>query len=134
MSAGLPATGIGGALYLLLIVWMLVRELNRSGSVPRSAPSRWPFIGKMLLILFVMVMVLVSERFLIHALLEETVSYVPGLARYARLPSDSFVILMAAMPFILLLLIMAGLHVLRLSLRTKPEAPSVDLANAGQST
>jgi hypothetical protein len=133
MSAGLPATGLGGALYLLLIVWMLVRELNRSRPVPRSAPSRWPFIRKMLLILFVMVVVLVGERFLIHALLEATVSYVPGLARNARLPSDSFVILMAAMPFILLLLLMAGLHVLRLSLPTKPEAPSVDLANAGQS-
>ena len=133
MSAGLPATGIGGALYLLLIVWMLLRELARPRNVSRSGPSRWPFIGKMVAISIVMVVVLLGERFLIHGVLKVAVTHMPGLAMYATVPSGSFVLLMAAMPFILLLLLMACLHVLRLSLARKPEASRVDLANATQS-
>jgi len=66
MSAGLPATGIGGALYLLLIVWMVLRELARPANGNCSAPSRWPFIGKMAAISLVMVIVLLGERLLIQ--------------------------------------------------------------------
>ena len=29
MSAGLPALGLGGMFYMLLIVWMVLRELAR---------------------------------------------------------------------------------------------------------
>src|SRR6476619_3314760 len=133
MSAGLPATGIGGALYLLLIVWMVLRELPRPANGNCSAPSRWPFIGKMVAISLVMVIVLLGERLVIQDILKVAVAYMPGLAIYATVPSGSFVLLMAAMPFILLLLLMACLHVLRLSLPSKPGANGVDLANATQS-
>jgi hypothetical protein len=75
MSAGLPATGVGGALYLLLIVWMVLRELTRPTNGNHSVPSRWPFIGTMVAISIVMVVVLLGERFLIHGALKLAVVY-----------------------------------------------------------
>jgi hypothetical protein len=118
---------------LLLIVWMVLRELARLRNSGGPAPSRRPFIGKMIAISIIMVAVL-GERLLIHGALKMAVAYMPSLTVYATIPSGSFVLLMAAMPFILLLLLMACLHVLRLSLARKPEASRVDLANASQSS
>jgi hypothetical protein len=133
MSAGLPATGVGGALYLLLVIWMVLRELTGPAKGNHSARSRWPFIGKMVAISLVMVVVVLGERLLIQGVLKVAVEHMPGLAMYATLPSGSFVLLMAAMPFILLLLLMTCLHVLRLALASKSEASRDDLANASQS-
>ena len=124
MSAGLPATGVGGALYLLLIVWMLLREFRLTATGANSDLSRWPFIGKMISISLVMVVVLLGERLLINGALSLAVLYMPGLVKFATVPSGSFVLLMAAMPFVVLLLIMSCLHGLRLCLRPRPSACS----------
>jgi hypothetical protein len=101
MSAGLPATGLGGALYLLLIVWMLLRQLTRTANGISSESSRWPLIGKMVFVSLAMVLVVLGEV------------YIPGLAKFAIIPSGSFVLLMAAVPFVVLLMLIACLHFLR---------------------
>src|SRR5260370_39014656 len=124
MSAGLPATGVGGALYLFLIVWMLLRELTRTATGPSSDRSRWPIIGKMEFILLAMVVVALGERLLINSALELAALYIPGLAKFLIVPSVSSVLFMAASPFVVLLLIMGCLHGLRLSLRPRPSVYS----------
>jgi hypothetical protein len=123
MSAGLPAAALGGALYLLLIVWMVLRELTRPAIVNPSA-SRWPFIRKMAFVSLAMVAVVLGERWLISFVLEWATLYIPGLAKFVIVPSGSFVLLMVSMPFVILLLIVAFLHGLRFSLgltKTKPQ-------------
>ena len=108
-----------GALYLVLIGWMLVRQLTRATIVDRSASSRWRFVGKMGVVSLAMIGVVVGERWLIRSTLELATLYMPGLAKFATVPSGSFVLLMVSMPFIILLLIVASLHGLRFSLALK---------------
>jgi hypothetical protein len=117
MSAGLPALALGGALYLLLIVWMLVRGLLKTASFDRSAPSQWPFVGKMVFVLLAMVVVVLGERVLIKYALELAILYIPWLTKFRIVSSTSFVALMVLLPFIILLLIVGCLHGLRFSRR-----------------
>jgi hypothetical protein len=135
MSAGLPGFGLGGVFYMLLIVWMVLRAFGRQGKADENRSSRWAFIGKMVAIGIVMVGVLLGQSVLIHAAFKTAVVYIPGMAN-STVPSGSFLLLIAAVPFILLILLIACLHVLRLSLpsvTTKPGARGVDLASATQS-
>ena len=121
MSAGLPGAGLGGALYLLLIVWMLLRELARTTN--SSGYSRWPFVGKMVFVSLAMVLVMLGERLVIRNALELVVLYIPGLAKFTMVRSGSFVLLMAAMPFVILLVLIACLHCLRFSRRLSKTQP-----------
>lgn len=107
MSAGLPSTGIGSALYLALIIWMVVRQVGRV-AIKTSASSQWPYVGKTTAIAVAMISVGVGESVLIHR------AAMPLSADFAILP----VVCMALMPFILLLLLMACLHFLRLAVGT----------------
>src|SRR5689334_13463399 len=122
MSAGLPAAGLGGALYLLLIVWMLVRELTRTANGLRS-DSRWPLIGKMVFVSVAMVLAIVGERLVISNMLKAVALYMPGLAKFTIVPSGSFVFFMSAMPFVILLMLIACLHCLRFWCRLSKTQP-----------
>jgi hypothetical protein len=117
MSAGLPAAGLGGALYLLLVVWMLLREFSRTTKDLSPERSQWPLIKKMVFVSLAMIVVIIVERLIISNVLKLVVLHIPGLAKFTMPPSTSFVVLMAAMPFVLLLLLIACLHCLRLSRR-----------------
>ena len=134
MSAGLPGFGLGGVFYILLIVWMVARAVGRQGKAENRS-SRWAFIAKMVAIGIVMVGVLLGQSVLIHAAFKTAVVYFPEMAN-STVPSGSFLLLIAAVPFVLLILLIVCLHVLRLSLpsvTTKLGARGVDLANATQS-
>ena len=130
MSAGLPGFGLGGVFYMLLIVWMVLRAFSQKGKAHETRSSRWLFIGKMVAMGIVMVGVFLGQSVLIHAAFKSAV--VPEMAN-STLPSGSFLLLIAAVPFILLMLLIACLHILRLSLpslKTKPGVGGVDLASA----
>ena len=114
MSAGLPALGLGGMFYMLLIVWMVLRELARKAAGDSSRPSRWPFIGKMVVIGLLMVLAAFAEALFIRGALDRTVAFIPGSAKFVYTTSISFALLMLTIPFILLLLLIAGVHFLRL--------------------
>jgi hypothetical protein len=118
MSAGLPATALGGALYLLLVVWMVVRELTRTKTNTGSEPSRWPFIGKMVFVWIAMLVVVLGERLLVQSAFELALLYMPGLAKFAMAPSSSLVLFMVAMPFVIIVLIGGCLQLLRFKLNT----------------
>jgi hypothetical protein len=115
MSAGLPVTGLGGAFYLLLILWMVPRELLKQHP---TAPleSRWRFIGKMTLIALFMVAVFICQGLLIHSAVQYVVSRLPSLAHSMTIPSQSLLIIMAGLPFIVIGLLLSGVHLLRLTL------------------
>jgi hypothetical protein len=115
MSAGLPATGIGGVLYLLLIVWMLSRQLVRYARGDATEASEWPFTIRMVVIAVTMVTVAIGEIMLINGARTLVISNIPTLANFLTPPSNSFIVVMAAMPLGLLLLLMACLHSLRLA-------------------
>ena len=113
MSAGLPATGIGGALYMLLIVWMVAREVVRTAPGNSSKSLRWSFIGKMVFIFVGMLLALVGEWLLIQSALELVVLYLPRLEKFVIVPSALFVLVMAASPFAVLCVLVACVHCLR---------------------
>jgi hypothetical protein len=122
MSAGLPATGLGGALYLVLIIWMLSRQLASTARGNRSEASQWPFTGKMVVVAMTMVAVAIGETMLIYGARKLAISNMPALANVLTPRPTSFIVVMAAMPFILLVPLMACLHCLRLAFGvTKPK-------------
>jgi hypothetical protein len=115
MSAGMPATGLAGALYLLLIIWMLLRQLVSTARGVSSEASQWLFISKMVVMAITMVAVAIGEMMLINGARTLAISNIPALANLLKPPSNSFMVVMAATPFALLLLIMGCLQVLRLA-------------------
>jgi len=130
MSAGLPALGLGGMFYMLLIVWMVLCEVVRKPTGDASHPSRWPFIGKMVVIGLLMVVAAFAEALLIRGALDLGVAFVPGLGKFVHTTSVSFALFMLAIPFILLLLLIAGVHFLRL-LMNRRQKLEVEAALAG---
>jgi hypothetical protein len=114
MSAGLPAFGLGGMFYLLLIVWMVLRELARKCTGDNSCPSRWAFIGKMLDIGIVMVVAGLGETLIIRGALDLGVAFMPALGKFVYTSSVSFALFMVAIPFIILMLLILGLDFIRL--------------------
>ena len=114
MSAGLPALGLGGMFYLLLIVWMVLRELVRKVTGDNLCPSRSPFVGKMLIIALLMVLAAFGENLVIRNALELGVAFVPSLGKFVYTTSLSLAFFMLAIPFILLLLLVLGVNFLRL--------------------
>ena len=115
MSAGMPATGLAGALYLLLIIWMLLRQLVSTARGDSSEASQWQFTSKMVVMAITMVAVAIGEMMLINDARTMAISNMPALANLLKPPSHSVMVVMAAMPFALLLLIMGCLQVLRLA-------------------
>ena len=130
MSAGLPALGLGGMFYMLLIVWMVVRALARKGDGDSSRPSRWPFIGKMAVIGLLMVLAAFAEALFIRGALDLGMAFIPGMGKFVYTTSVSFALFMLATPFILLLLLIAGVHFLRL-LMNRRRRLEIEAALAG---
>jgi len=115
MSAGMPATGLAGALYLLLIIWMLLRQLVSTARGDSSEASQWQFTSKMVVMAITMVAVAIGEMMLINDARSMAISSMPAVANLLKPPSHSVMVVMAAMPFALLLLILGCLQVLRLA-------------------
>ena len=130
MSAGLPALGLGGMFYMLLIVWMVLRALTRRATNDASHPSRWRFIGKMVVIGLLMVLAAFAEALFIRGVLDLTVAFIPGSAKFVYTTSISFALFMLTIPFILLLLLIGGVHFLRL-LMNRRQKLEVEAALAG---
>jgi hypothetical protein len=82
----------------------------------------------------VMVGMLLGQSVLLHAAYKTAVAHMPNLAISAAVPSGSFLLLIATMPFLLLTLLMASVHILRLALfwLAKRDARNVDFAKSTQ--
>lgn len=106
MSAGLPALGLGGVFYLLLIFWMVVRACSQT----QQEPVKWGLVGKMSLMGVVMIAVIVCEWLLIREAVHSASAYIPSLQ--GATPSVSFALFLFAIPFILLGLIISSMHII----------------------
>jgi hypothetical protein len=112
MSAGLPALGLGGAFYLLLIIWMIIRGCVEARH--RCVP--WAFIGKMTLMGGIMVAAVLGEWLVIRKAIELAGAYIPSVTSSALpTPSFSLILLFYSVPFFLLALVLLSLRILRLS-------------------
>ena len=129
MSAGLPGTGIAGAFYLTLIFWMLLRGLGKNS--PRNCTSSSGLIWKMVALSIVMIAVAIGEIVFLHSVLQKAVLYLPSLASFTKPSSTSMKIAMVSMPFLLLLLLMAGIQGLRLAMRVKGRVAHLHPSVAG---
>ena len=111
MSAGLPALGLGGVFYLLLIMWMIIRGCLGA----KHDHVRWAFIGKMSMIGSIMVGALIGEWLAIRKAVELTGTYIPSITgRALQAPSLSSMLLFYLVPFFLLALLLVTLRTLRL--------------------
>lgn len=68
MFAGLPGTGVGGILYLLLTAWMPIHELIMMAR-GRSTPGRWAFIVRHWLVFGGVVAMIVAQTALMRWLI-----------------------------------------------------------------
>jgi len=77
MTAGLPGTGLGGLLYVLLALLMPVRELYLTAR-GRSSRERWSVVGRQALMALAVVAVLVGTAAVAARLLGTTGYHADG--------------------------------------------------------
>jgi hypothetical protein len=125
--AGLPGTGLGGIFYMLLVIWMGVREtwLLTRGT---STRARWMKIARF----GSMAICIVSGLWLEGWLLQQGFIGLPD-------PSPDLTHAMAlapaltAAPFLILAVLLGGIHVLRLlRQRRAPSAAAVERGLTGK--
>lgn len=116
--AGLPGTGLGGLFYVLLVMWMAVRECLRLAR-GTSTVSRWAKIGFLGGLSAAIVAALWLEALALQALLGS----MPRLDQLAAkteahaVAVDALTPALAAAPFLVLALLIAAIHLARLLLR-----------------
>jgi hypothetical protein len=114
MNPGMPGVGISGLFYVLMVLYMPLRQL----AVGRAASSRqWRFISRHLTYVVCMIGVFILEGMFLKSITHLLEEYFPTLSRLLIL-SNSNVIMPAATvtPFICLGLVIVLVQLLRLLL------------------
>jgi len=119
--AGLPGTGLGGLLYLLLVVLMPVREFWMLVS-GRSAWARWMVVGRMSAMGGAIMLSLVGEWWLLAKCFKLVQRHTPANS-YIHLSSTvaakTVVPSLACGAFVVLAILTLTVHVLRLATRRR---------------
>ena len=124
--AGLPGTGLGGIFYMLLVIWMGVREtwlLTRR----TSGRAQWMQIAR----LGSLAICIVSALWLEGWLLVQAFNWFPGLGpdeESARTYLTALAPALTSAPFLILAVLLGGIHVLRL--RQRPARSVADVERA----
>lgn len=130
--AGLPGTGLGGVFYILLVMWMAVRETWLLGRAA-SHHSRWRKIAKLGTLAAAILAVLWLEGWLIYQLAGVslgTASIYGGSTAAAReLALAAITPMIAVAPFVVLVMLLVGIHTTRLLLRRRQNAVNERAAN-----
>jgi len=123
MTVGLPGTGIGGIFYLLLAVWMPIRESARTLK-GRTSLRRWGFITLQLLFVVGVVAAMWSELWLLNQALIWTwgtlkvngpLIIVEQTFRQTKIMAEAS----AFASFISLAFVIAGMHIARFFVHRK---------------
>lgn len=121
---GLPGTGLGGIFYILLVIWMIVREvwLLLRGA---SGSSRWRKIAKLTALAAAIVASLWLEGWLLYELFASTgwlnsSPYGEAAGSY-ELAVAALIPMLSIAPFVILAVLVLSIHTLRLALR-RPQA------------
>lgn len=116
MFAGLPGVGLGGLFYVLLVCWMPVRELWRLAR-GRSSLARWAFVGGQVGLVAGIVAALWAEAWTIRWLIEGVETAAGQGGALATVAGRHLPPALAWTPFVLLLLLVGGVHLARLVVR-----------------
>jgi hypothetical protein len=134
MFAGVPGTGIGGVFYVLLTLWMPLREAARA-VVGRSVAVRWRLICRQLALVAGILAALAAEAWLLNRTLPRLIEAAPALVFPSRNPlaaaeAEAAVGLLApalgALPFLILGAIALALQALRLLVAAGPAPPRIE--------
>jgi hypothetical protein len=117
MTVGLPGTGIGGIFYLLLAIWMPIRESARTLK-GRTNLRRWGFITLQLLFVLGVVTAMWSELWLLNQMLIWTWGTLkingPLFITERTFTQTKFMVLASASAsFVSLTFVITSVHVLR---------------------
>jgi ribose/xylose/arabinose/galactoside ABC-type transport system permease subunit len=121
MIAGLPGTGIGGIFYLLLAVWMPVRESYLS--LRKRAANRWKMVGQHVLLTIGIILGIWATGFalglILVPLLTPSVHASPLAMNYLRIAP--FILTLGVLVFVqlLLLLLRAGVGLSRMQAKAQ---------------
>jgi hypothetical protein len=126
--AGLPGTGLGGIFYMLLVIWMGVREtwLLTRGTSSRAQRMEIARFGGL-------AVCIVSALWLEGWLLQEAFTWFPGLSPDEGAAGTYLTALapaLTAAPLFILAVLLGGIHVLRLRQRPARNAADVESALA----
>jgi ribose/xylose/arabinose/galactoside ABC-type transport system permease subunit len=121
MIAGLPGTGIGGIFYLLLAVWMPVRESYLS--LRKRAANRWKMVGQHVLLTIGIILGIWATGFVLGLilvpLLTPSINASPLSINYLRIAP--FILTLGVLVFVqlLLLLLRAGVGLSRMQAKAQ---------------
>lgn len=123
MFAGLPGTGVGGMLYVLLTLWMPIHELIMMAR-GRSTPGRWKFIFRhWCLFLGVVAMIVGQTAFMLWIIpaQEHHGAHAPVISSGTVLPQEFSLMMVgtALMSAISLCVVILLLHFARAVLRVR---------------
>ena len=118
MFAGLPGTGLGGLFYALLVCWMPFRELWLLAR-GRSSHGRWALVACQVGLVLGIVAALWAEAWAIKWLVESAglAANIAGGRGAAFAAGQHLPPALAWTPFVVLMLLVGGLHLARLIVR-----------------
>lgn len=126
MIFGLPVTGLGGLFYLILTLWMPVREAHRTVR-GEGCPRRWKQIFVSCALMFFLFATMYAQASLISSLFP-TISAVSseslGTARFDQLAGSKAGGLVAGAMFVALITLACvalAVHALRLTMMVMPQ-------------
>jgi hypothetical protein len=119
--AGLPGTGLGGIFYVLLVVWMAVRESWRLAR-GASNSARWARIGGLAGLSGAIILALWAESWAIRQVLSHFLlggRHAPATGAAVGAPGGAFALealapALAVMPFATLAALLLAMHAVRL--------------------
>lgn len=123
MTAGLPATGIGGVFYILLVLAMPLRELWFTVK-GRSSLARWRVVAQSFTLAALIVASLIVEFKLIAMGLQYLLAntwWGQRLQHTGAFATATFSSFVALSPFVIIATLLAGMHVLRFTVK-RPRA------------
>lgn len=123
MFAGLPGTGVGGMLYVLLTLWMPIHELILMAR-GRSTPGRWRFIFRHWCLFLGVVTMIVGQTALMMWIIpaqEQRGVKAPVISSGTMLPEEFWLMMTgtALMSAISLCVVVLLLHFARAVLRVR---------------
>ena len=123
--AGVPGTGLGGIFYVLLVIWMVLREswLLATGL---SSPGRWVKIAWLGSLAGTIVAALWAESLALKSLIGPASVLAPnepiGPARISAVSAvfaiDALIPSLAVVPFAVLAILLLSLHLAKFMLRS----------------
>ncbi len=116
MTVGLPGTGIGAVFYILLAIYMPLFQLRRVLTGTNKA-RHWKTLASAMSLSAIIILSLYAEARLLIWCLGKPITFqakVPMLANLGTTMGSAVAPAMAAMPFIVLFVLVMSLHFIRL--------------------